>query len=89
MLSSEPSQQCVNFFDIIVIQCVPHLSDMGFDFIVIVLLRPSAVASSLSLDIGYLFLVGSSVLSIIVQQLVTVLVLSQEDKSVCPSTPPS
>ena len=45
-------------------------------------LRPSyhpAAAFSLSLDVGYLFLVGSSVLlSVAVQQLVTTLVLSQE-----------
>ena len=103
MLGSEPSQQCENFFGLIVIQskwqptpvflpgkshgwrnlvgyspwgckesdtteqhllyfyfslCVTHLSDMGFDFIIIVLLRPSAMASSLSLDIGYLFFGG-------------------------------
>ena len=45
-------------------------------------LRPSyhlAAAFSLSLDVGYLFLVGSSVLlSVAVQQLVTTLVLLQE-----------
>ena len=103
MLGSEPSQQCENFFGLIVIQskwqptpvflpgkshgwknlvgyspwgrkesdtteqhllyfyfslCVTHLSDTGFDFIIIVLLRPSAMASSLSLDIGYLFFGG-------------------------------
>ena len=70
--------------------CVTHLSDMRFYFIIIVPLWPSAVASSLSLDIGCLFLVGSSVLLLItVQQLVTVLVLSQEEMSICPSTPPS
>ena len=41
-----------------------------------------AVASSLSLDVGYLFLVDSSVLlSIVVQQLVVILVLSQEEMS--------
>ena len=46
------------------------------------------VASSLSLDVGYLFLVGSSVLlSMVIQQLVTILVLLQE-MSACPSTLP-
>ena len=128
MLGSEPSQQCENFFGIIVIQsklqptplflpgkshgwrnlvgysawgrkesdtterhllyfyfslCVTHLSDMGFDFIIIVLLRLLCLWTS-----GIFFLVGSSVLlSIIVQQLVTVLVLSQEEMSVYPSPP--
>ena len=46
-----------------------------------------AVASSLSLDMEYHFLVGSRVLSMVVQQLATVLVLLQEDMSACPSTP--
>ena len=56
-------------------------------------LRPSyhlAAAFSLSLDVGYLFLVGSSVLlSVAVQQLVTTLVLSQQEMNAWPSTPPS
>ena len=44
--------------------------------------------TSLSLDMGYLFLVGSSILlSMIVQQLVAVLVLSQEEMSTRTSTP--
>ena len=48
------------------------------------------MAFSLSLDVQYLFLVGSSVLlSMVVQQLVAVLVLSQEEMSARPSTPPS
>ena len=48
-----------------------------------------AAASSLSLDMGYLFLVGSSILpSMAVQQLVAVLVLSQEEVSSHPSTLP-
>ena len=47
-------------------------------------------AASLSLDMGYLFLIGFSVLlSMIVQQLVAVLVLLQEEMSTCPFTPPS
>ena len=49
-----------------------------------------AVAFSLSLDVGYLFLVGSSILlSMVVQQLVAILVLSQEEMSAYPSTLPS
>ena len=48
------------------------------------------VVSSLSLDKRYLFLVGTSILlSMVIQQLVAVLVLSQEERSTCPSTPPS
>ena len=39
------------------------------------------VAASLSLDVGYLFLVGSSVPSMVVQQLVAILVLSWETMS--------
>ena len=55
---------------------------IGFDFIVIV---PLTAASSLSLDIGYLFLVGSRILlSMIVQQPVVILVLSQEEMTTCP-----
>ena len=63
---------------------------MGFDFIMIAHSYHVTTASSLSLDVGYLFLVGSSILlSIVVQQLVATLVLSQEEMSVPPSTPPS
>ena len=43
---------------------------------------PQYVASSLSLDMEYLFLVGSSgLLSMAVQQLVAILVLLQEEMS--------
>ena len=46
------------------------------------------MAFSLSLDVGYLFLVGSSILlSMVVEQLVAVLVLSQEEMRACPLTP--
>ena len=55
-------------------------------------LHPSyhlAVASS-SLDVGYLLFVDSGILlSMVVQQLVAVLVLSQEEMRTRPSTPPS
>ena len=45
-----------------------------------------SVASSLTLDVGYLVLVGSStLLSIVVQQLVVISVLSQEQMCTCPS----
>ena len=41
---------------------VTHLAGMGLDFIVIAPLLPSHCGSSLSLNMGYIFLVGSSVL---------------------------
>ena len=59
---------------------------MEFDFISIVHLT---AAASLSLDVGYLFLAGSSILlSMVVQQLVGILVLLQKGMSACPSTLP-
>ena len=64
---------------------------MGFDFIVIepFLSCCLAAASSLSLDMGYLFLLDSSVFRLmVVQQLIAVLMLSQE-MNTRPSTPPS
>ena len=55
--------------------------------------RPSdclAGASPLSLDVGYLFVVGSNIFqSMVVQQRVVILAFSQEKMSVPPSTPPS
>ena len=63
---------------------------MGFDFIVLAFFHHLAVASPLSLDMGCLFLVGSSVLLLTaVQQLAVILVLLQEEGSAQPSTPPS
>ena len=54
---------------------------MGFDVIMIAPLLPSR-NSSLSLDMGYLFLMGSSILLLmVVQQLVVILVLLQEQMS--------
>ena len=48
------------------------------------------VGASLFLDREYLFLVGSSVLlSMVVQQLLTIFMLSREEKSVCPYIPPT
>ena len=63
---------------------------MGFDFIVIVPFLPSHCSFSFVFGCGVSFLVSSSVfLSLIVQQLVVIPVLSQEGVSTCPSTPPS
>ena len=60
--------------------------------LILLWLRPSyhLAAASLSLDMGYLFLVGSSVfLLMVVQQLVVILLLLEEEISACPSTLPS
>ena len=63
---------------------------MGFDFFVIVPHLPSHCGFSFIFGCGLFFLVSSSVfLFMIVQQLVVILVLSQEGVSTCPSTPPS
>ena len=62
-----------------------HLSGMGFDFIVIAPLLPCHCSFFLSLEVGYLFLMGSSILlSMSVQQRVVILVLLQEEMSACP-----
>ena len=54
---------------------------MGFDVIVIAPLLPSC-SYSLSLDMGYLFMMGSSILLLmVIQQLVVILVLMQEQMS--------
>ena len=63
---------------------------MGFDFIVIGPSSCLVAASPLSLDMGYLFMVGSSVLLLMaVEQLVSIVVFSQEETSTCSSTLPS
>ena len=63
---------------------------MGFDLIVIAPLLPSHCGFSFVFGCGVSFLVNSSVfLSMIVQQLVVIPVLSQEGVSARPSTPPS
>ena len=63
---------------------------MGFDFIVIILLLPSHSGFFLAFRCAVSFLVGSSVLlSVVVQQLVAVLMLSQEEMRTRPSTLPS
>ena len=63
---------------------------MGFDFTVIVPLLPSHCGFSFVFGCVVSFLVSSSVfLSMIVQHIVVILVLSQEGVSARPSTPPS
>ena len=63
---------------------------MGFDFIVIAPLLLSHCGFSFVFGCGVSFLVSSSVfLSMIVQQLVVILVFSQEGMRARPSTPPS
>ena len=63
---------------------------MGFDFIVIVPLLLSHCSFSFVFGCGVSFLVSSRVLlSMIVQQLVVIPVLSQEGVSTRPSTPQS
>ena len=67
-----------------------HPVVMGFDFIVIAPLLLSHCGFSFVFGCGVSFLVSSSVfLSMIVQQLVAILVLSREGVSARPSTPPS
>ena len=59
---------------------------MRFDFIMIVHPLLPVATSPLSLDVEYLPLVGSSILLLMVfQQLVVILVFSQEKMSACPS----
>ena len=63
---------------------------MGFDFIVIAPLLPSHCGFSFVFGCGVSFLVSSSVfLSMIVQQLVVILVFSQEGVRSRPCTPSS
>ena len=54
----------------------------------VVLLLLFTASSSLSLDMGCIFVVGSSILlSMVVQQLVVILVLLQKEMSACPILP--
>lgn len=63
---------------------------MGFDFIMIVSLLLSHCSLSFVFEHGVSFLVGSSILLLVViQQLVAALVVLQEELSPCLSTPPS
>ena len=66
---------------------VTHPADMGFDFSWLHSSYCLTATSSLSSDMVYLFLVGSSILlSMVVQQLVVILVLLQEEVSAYLST---
>ena len=60
----EPSQQCENFFGIIVLQFVGHPTGIGFYFIVIEPLLPSCWSFSLVLGCGVSFLGGFQCLSV-------------------------
>ena len=69
---------------------VSHLTGMGFIFIVLEHLLHLTVVSSLCLDLGHPFLVGSRVLLwMVVHQLVAISLLLREEISACPSTLPS
>ena len=91
MWGSRPSQRSedslVLRFFLFSILWVTHLVGVGFDFIVIVPLLLSCYAFVFVFDCGVSFLVGSSVLlSMVVQQLVVILVFSQEEMSAHPSS---
>ena len=63
---------------------------LRYDFIMIAPLLLSHRNFSFDFGYGISFLVGYSIfLLLAVQQLVVILVLSQEEVSACPSTPPS
>ena len=91
MWGSEPLLQWVDFCGISVLQSLsPHPAVMGFDFTVIVPLLLSHCGFSFIFGCGVSFFVSSSVfLSVIVQQLVVIMVFSQEGVRARPSTPPS
>ena len=88
---SEPSQQCKNFFGIIVLQSVGHrLGEYGIGFLSWLL--PSyhfTEASSLSLDVGCLLYVCVFQHLLAVQQLFAISVLSEEEMSAHSSILPS
>ena len=89
---SEISQQWENFFGITFLQSVGHLPgryEVWFYRECVPPPPPSHCGFVIVFGCGVSFLVGSSVLlSMVVQQLVVILVLSQE-MSACSSTPPS
>ena len=89
MWASELSVLWENYCSISIFQFwVSLLVDIGFNFIVIASLLPTCY-SFLSLDVGFLFVVGFSILlSMVVQQLFAIWVLSQEEMSTSPSTLP-
>ena len=90
--SWESSQQWENFCSNIVLKFCGSPIWRVWDLILRWLCLSShlSLASFLSLDMGYLFLVGLSiVLSMVVEQLVVILVLLQEEMRTCPSIAPS
>ena len=91
MWGSELSLQWVDFCGIIVLQFVSHPpSFYGIWLYCDCALLTISLWLLLCLWMWGIFLVSSSVfLSLIVQQVVVILVLSQEGMSACPSTPPS
>ena len=89
MWGSEPTQQ-ENIFGIIVSSL--WVTDQWVWDLILSWLCPSyclTVASSLSLDVEYHFLVGSGILLAMVVQQLVILVFSQEEMSAHPSTLPS
>ena len=91
MWGLEPSQQCENFFGIIVIQCVwvAHPTGLGFHFIVIVPLLPSCCSFSFVLGYWVSFFGGFWRPLVDSFSTVVILVLSQKMMSTCPSALPS
>ena len=88
MWGSETSQQCENFFGITVLQSVGHPPGEYGIWFDCVYTPTGHLLWLLCFWWGVSFLVGSSILlSMVVQQLVAILVLLQEEMSVCPSTP--
>ena len=70
--------------------CITYRAGMGFDFIMIVPILPPHCGFFFAFGLGVSFLVGSSILlSMVVQQLAVILVLSPEEMNICPSTLPS
>lgn len=87
---SEPLQQWDYFIDTAVLQFVGcPLGKYGVSFYCDKMFCLIA-ASPLSLDVGFLFFMGSRVLlSVVVEQLVVILVLSKEEVNAGSSTLPS
>ena len=90
MRGAEPSQKCKNFFGTIVLQFLGHPPG-GYRIWFYHDFAPTIFAASpLSLDVVYLFSVGSnSPLSMAIQQSIEILVFSQEEMSSGPSIPPT
>ena len=90
---SELSQQCENFFGIIVLQSMGH-SPGRYEIWFYGDCTPAIILQPLLLclwtwDIFFWWVPVSSCCWLVVQQLVAILVLSQEEITTCPSTLPS